>query len=481
MDSRVLEPPERFEDNVRRALAMWHRSESYVSPLADLAAVKQMQATGNTTIRRATNDVLSTALVTLAKEYPKDAALLRRRYVDRVPVFLVASELNVAEATLYKMQRTAVARLAEVVYRLEAEVQTSQQYAVGSRLPPATYSKLIGVESSLGHLSKILTSTEPPLLVSVEGLGGIGKTALAHQLADRLVLRDRSFVGLAWVSAQRQVFNVSGHLVSADDAPLTANSVLEKLADQLLETGFSTLTSSDQMLLALRTRLSRGPHLIVIDNLETAEDVESLLPLLRRLAGPAKILLTSRTAYHAEPGLYHFSLPELPEEEALGLVRYEGRLKNLPEIVSADDAELRPIVDTVGGNPLALKLVVGQLIVQPLPVVLDNLRQARRKKTEELYRFIYWNSWSQLSPDERKVLMVMPLYAHTGADLEGVAEVSGVTGDSLLESLAHLTSLSLVNVSGNLAQRRYGIHQLTESFLISEVIKWHPWSAAERN
>ena len=45
-----------------------------------------------------------------------------------------------------------------------------------------------------------------------------------------------------------------------------------------------------------------------------------------------------------------------------------------------------------GGNPLALHLVTGQLYLLALPQVIENLREARGKRAEELYRFIYWDA-----------------------------------------------------------------------------------------
>ena len=78
---------------------------------------------------------------------------------------------------------------------------------------------------------------------------------------------------------------------------------------------------------------------------------------------------------------------------------------------------MRPLFDTVGGNPLALRLVTGQLHLLALPQVVENLARRRGgKRAEDLYRFIYWDAWQRLPDDARDVLMLMPLFAGDGAD-----------------------------------------------------------------
>jgi hypothetical protein len=245
------------------------------------------------------------------------------------------------------------------------------------------------------------------------------------------------------------------------------------LAKQLLPVGaLSVPFSAQQALAVLQVHLNATPTLVVVDNLETLVDASALLPTLHRLAGGSRFLLTSRRSLDHEPDIYPFATPELSEADALALLRREGRLRNLPHVLAASDDELRPVCDTVGGNPLALKLVTGQLFLLPLPQVLDNLRAARGQRAEALYRFIYWASWQQLSADDQEVLLTMPLFSQTGADFGSIERVCEVQGARLLAVLERLAWLSLVNVTGDLHIRRYGIHRLTETFLLRQVIHW---------
>jgi hypothetical protein len=131
---------------------------------------------------------------------------------------------------------------------------------------------------------------------------------------------------------------------------------------------------------------------------------------------------------------------------------------------------LEAIYRVVGGNPLALKLVIGQIHILPLSHVLENLRQAQGKRTEDLYTYIYWQAWQRLDTPSQKVLLVMPLAQ--GGTLVQLTRVSELALPELNQALEHLITLSLVEAYGDIEERRYRIHRLTETFLLTEVTKW---------
>jgi hypothetical protein len=465
------EPPADFKHAVHEALRLWLKDPALGSPLAHLRLVQQEGRGSN--IRRATNQVLLTGLKTLAAEHEQDAALLRARFLDGAAITTVANQQNVAEATLYKMQRQAIDHLAAVIYAMECQTNQTTHSGLAARLPPGTADHLFGIDSHLRALTEVLLAPEAPWLVAIEGLGGIGKTALAHALVLRLAEQSRAFDDYGWVSAQQQTLQMGGTVQTVERPALTAEGLIEALLTQLTAgTGELAPLDAGRALDALATRLHRTPHLVVVDNLETVADVTALLPVLTRLANPSKFVLTSRLSFPEQPGIYHFSVPELVEADALNLIRHEARLYNLPHVAAASDTDLHPLYATVGGNPLALRLVTGQLHLLTLAQVVENLRLAQGKKAEALYRYIYWAAWQRLPPGSQETLALMPLFAQEGADLAAIQRISDLPDEDLCEALEWLVTLSLVNVSGDLAVRRYSIHRLTESFLLREVIKW---------
>jgi hypothetical protein len=154
----------------------------------------------------------------------------------------------------------------------------------------------------------------------------------------------------------------------------------------------------------------------------------------------------------------------------LHFIRQEAGSRGLRVVVEASDADLKRIYETVGGHPLALKLVVGQLASLPLSTVINRLQQAQGKSIEELYTFIYWDVWQLLEPAAQQALLVMPL-VEEGA-LEQLLVLSRLDSDQLNRALEQLINLSLVQVGGDLDNRRYSIHRLTETFLLNEALRW---------
>ncbi len=470
-DTHPVFPPAGFAKQVHEALKAWSADASAGATLADLRLVQMELAAGAANPRRAVNNVLLRALKTLAATHDRDADLLRMRFLDDLPARSVANRLNVAEPSVYRWQNQALDRLAGVLWQMETAAIEQRAAVLEARLEPASYLRLFGVETHQAALLEVLFSDEAPFLLAIEGGGGIGKTSLADALL-RAVIRQRPDGEVAWVSARRQRLDFSGRIHSLHQPVLTVDALLEALVVQILP-GAPLFTAPERAIAALRARFARQPALVVVDNLETAADVDSLLPVLRQLANPAKFLLTTRYSLYGESGVFHFRVPELNEPDALGLVRLEAEQSNLPELSRADDAELHPIYETVGGNPLALRLVVGQTHVHSLHGILADLAAARGAPVESLYDYIYKAAWSRLGELPRRALLAMPLVTERGGSLDYLAQISGLERGQLSNVLAELVTLNLVDGHGSaVTERRYTIHALTRTFLLEQVARW---------
>ncbi len=456
-----------FSDELWQALRGWHAPSPEDHPWQRLALFVP-----GASLRSSLNRVLLIGLEALDREDAQAAQMLRLRFADEMTAQRLANRLNVVEGTIYKWQRQAVEQLGELLWQLEMDACAGRQRQLASRLPPATYTQLYGVEDHLAALRTLLLTPGPPWLVAVESLGGMGKTALVDALCRSLINRGE-LADLAWVTAQQQHLTLGGHLQSTQRPALTPAELILALSQQLLagDPDFSTLTQArKEERLALR--LQAKPHLLVVDNLETAQDAQAILGHLRGWTNPTKCLITTRHSLLSQADIFHYVLPELEPKEALALLRHEAQLRNLPEMVAAEESALLSIYDLVGGNPLALRLVVGQLHVYPLPVVLADLRSAQSSAVTALYTHIYWQAWQALDEQSRQVLLAMPLVVPDGGDLDLLLSITGQPASQLRDSLSLLASRNLVDIRGGLHQRRYSIHSLTRSFLHQQVLRW---------
>jgi hypothetical protein len=287
-------------------------------------------------------------------------------------------------------------------------------------------------------------------------------------LADALVREfacQARFREIGWVSARRRLFRLSGDIEAFGDQPvLTLGELVDRLIDQF-ELAALRRRSDAEKLAGLRDFLRSQPCLIVVDNLETIADYRSLVSQLRGLVEPTKFLITTRHSLRDTGGVYSVTLRQLSRDDTLALIRHEAETRGMHELANATEAEMEQIYDVTGGNPLATKLIVGQIHTFSLPVALARFSAAKGRPVEELLAFICANAWRALNQDCRRVLQAMLLVTEEGGRLEQIAAAAELDEDDAANCLQRLASLSLVNVGGDLRERRYSLHQLTQAFV----------------
>ncbi|MEZ4862382.1 MAG: NB-ARC domain-containing protein [Caldilineaceae bacterium] len=461
-----------FRTLIHETLKTLRKERLTTSPLQSMHLFKATQRAQHDTVQSTIYQIIENGLQELAAKTEVEAKILRQHFLAGKPIQAIATDLNMAEGTVYNKQSEAITHLAEILYAQEEQLRTGYCCALEARLQPPSNSHLVGIDHHLTHLVELLCTPEPPWLIALAGIGGIGKTTLADAVARQAILRAH-FDDIGWVTAKQQLFHAHRGLRAIEQPALSADTLMRTLINQLQPeiqlTPTMTLADLQQILCP---RLNQRPHLIIVDNLETLADTEMLVDTLRDLANPTKFLLTSRASLFHETDVYHYPVPELPPVWTLSLVRQEARLRNLPDLLHASDADLQPLIETVGGNPLAIRLVVGQGHIHALDTILENLRTACGQTTEQFYTYIYRQAWDALDETARRVLLVMPLVSSLGGTLAHITKVSQMDAGAVTDALTHLVRLNLVDSRGDLHTRRYTIHNLTATFLQEQVIRW---------
>lgn len=466
-------PDDRFVARIHQALVAYHADDALAAALGDLATVRarlaRQPARGLAAAARA---ILDDGLERLAETAPKQAELLAGRFVAGKTAQATAHALNFSERAFYTRQKQAVAALAGVIWAAEEALRCARPLSEAQRsalagLPPPTFSKLFGVDEKAAQLRGFLRARGAHWLVALDGMGGMGKTALARAVAEDLV-REARFNRVAWITAQQQAF-AWGHLQERTGPALTYAALLTELARVLaVEIGSAQPQAEQERHLA--AALAAEPTLVVVDNLETVADVRALVEGLDRLARPAKILLTTRHRVTVYEQVTSLTLCELGAEDALAFIQYHAAERNLAAVVAASPADLQRIVQVTDGSPLAIKLVVGQLAALPLAQVLADLIAAR-PATHDFYRFIFRYSWERLSAPAQHLLLHMPLLDTRGAAWEDLAAVSGVAlNGRFRDALEESVTVSLLNAGYVRGRLVYSIHRLTEFFILSDLV-----------
>lgn len=464
--SKQLDPdmPEGFAKRIHRALRAWHAHHTK-DVLDDLLLAHQIRAEREVaTPRLISSQILIDGLDRLKQADEAAADLLQRRFLDQETAQAMAYRQNLSEDIIFQRQRAAIAQLARMIWDQEMKLCQRRLRQIGARLETPTYSRLFGVTEKMAEARAQLETASEPWLLALEGLGGVGKTSLADALVRELACRTH-FREIGWVSARRRLFRLSGEVETLADQPvLTLAELVDRLIDQFELVGLRRRSDAEK-LAGLKDLLRSQSCLVVIDNLETATDYRSLVLGLRGLVDPSKFLITTRYSLRDVSGVYVLTLRQLSRGDTLSLIRHEAETRGLHELASASEGALGQIYDVTGGNPLATKLIIGQTHTLSLPVVLTRFSAAKDKPVEELLSFIYAHAWQALEEDSRRVLQALLLVAEEGGRLEQIAAAAELDQDDAVTCLQRLATLSLVNVGGDLKERRYSLHQLTHTFL----------------
>lgn len=472
MNSFVDTAPPDFLRRVRLALKCWHDIQPKAGLLDDLLLAQEMAAGKSLTRRQSTNLLLDHALDRLDELSPSEADLLRLRFCGALDIQEARLRMHYAASTIYSKQRRAVSRLASVIYGLEMSERKKRASGMEGDLDIAPPLQLIGVDAQIAQLCNVLTKQYGPWLVSIEGMGGLGKTALAGTVMRQLALTS-TFAGLGWVSAQAATLDLCGEFHFCRNYTLRSAGIIAQLEREVLNScSQSASAPADSRLSALRMRLQQAPHLIVIDHAESVIDFAVLLPILHSLANPSKFLLTTRRRLIAERGVYLHAVPELNRADSLKLMRQAAHEQNLLPMLTCNDQDLLAVYEAVGGNPLALLLVVGQTHVRPLHIVLSDLASVRTQPIEALFEFILYRTWTELGDAERRVLTAFPLAKGKGLCAEEIGAKAGLTTTKSVTALQHLIQAGLVYMSSNPGCCLYHLHSLTRTFLKDVAWRW---------
>lgn len=457
-------------DNLKRTFKARRSAQPYSEWLRGLAVVEQ-SIRMDTHPEQAVSSMIEAALTRLATHHPSHAELLRSRW-DGASMSELAQSANWVESNLYKKEDLAFTALATVISREETLLRRQRQRQWLRTLPPLDYTHLVGTVTKLDRLLPLFEHDTAPWIMALVGMGGVGKTTLAHTLVSELVESGR-FDQVAWVSAQQTQFSLDGTMEFYSDRPaLSLETLVAELGRQLM--GYAPdqwrIPAFDKEA-EVQEHLLTAPAVVVVDNLETVGDMRGLLPFLRSVRGPSKFILTSRVTPSRDGDIFNYSVPPLTFAESLTLIHKEAANRNITTLLDCDAATAEPIYATTGGNPLALRLVVGQIHLHGLQPVLTELRHPRGVGAS-LYRYLYDWVWQTLTIEHRTVLHALLFLTDDNSTAHAIHQMTNLPPETIRNTLQQLVTQNLVMLRGTLEERHYTLHNLTRAFL-EEVNRSH--------
>ncbi len=340
-------------------------------------------------------------------------------------------------------------------------------------LPGKNYRELVGRQTLLAQIREALEDKNGRWLITIDGQGGIGKTALARNIAEQCQLSCH-FTAVVWISASRN--DLPGAMVP--EGGLTFHTCLDAIAAQLNQPDIAKLPP-EQKSKRLQALLRSQPVLIILDNLETAVTPQNeIVTQLRPFLNPSKALFTSRQRFRGD--LFAIHLDGLVENEAVQFIQQDATEKGISHVAEAMPQQLFPVITATGGSPLALKLIVSQLAHFDLPIVLQHLTEVNIQNSTQneyinFYKHVYGRSWSLLSETNQQLLITLAHFAPgVGGNFKAIKQVSQLPHANLVESIDKLWQFSFLEIGAIASLQeniRYYLHPLTQHFVLSDVIQ----------
>jgi tetratricopeptide (TPR) repeat protein len=298
--------------------------------------------------------------------------------------------------------------------------------------PPQLFTGRVAELADLDHIHDASTV----VVTAIDGMAGIGKTALAVHAAHRIA--DRYPDGQLFL-------DLHGH--TQDVEPIEPAEALDHLLRALGIPGAQIPTDLHQRAALYRTRLADQRMLIVLDNAAAEPQVAPLLPG----APGCLVLVTSR---HRLSGLDHthtLSLDTLPAPDAITLfIQTAGedrRAGQPPEL-------LAELVQLCGRLPLALRIAAARLRAHSAWGLSDLVERLRDQQ----------NRLGELEAGQRNVTAALDVsYQHLSSDQQQAYRLLGLHPGPEFDAYAAAALLD-----STLPHARRMLDHLLEAHLLQE-------------
>jgi len=259
-------------------------------------------------------------------------------------------------------------------------------------------------------------------IASIDGVGGIGKTALAYYFCKEILIPKKRFAYIVWLTSKKTVFDPFSKdtLIKQIDNSFYG---IETLFDSTLQVvGYEDFIGED-----LNTKrdffensiISKEKIFFVLDNLENIDDddffnyITKDFNKLSAINRDLKVLTTSRKRKKIID--FPIEIEGLTVEDALSMLKYLAVEFNVKAISNASDFQNVKLLEKVGNIPLGIEFVVGQMALgKSLGQVYRELEgypdlgqvtdeNEKKKRLSEIILFSFKDMYETLDYDHRRV------------------------------------------------------------------------------
>lgn len=464
--ARAAGDDQRAADPLTEALGLW-RGEAFsgldtpwINAERDALDAERFTAEldlADIRLRRGEHTELLARLTALADGHPLD-----ERLAGQLILALYRSGRQADALTRYELLRRLLAdelgadpgpELADLHRKLLAADPVLLRPARPEPVPvpvPRQLPAPIPVFTGRGRELTELGTADPVPVSAIDGMAGIGKTALAVHAAHLL----------APDYPDGQLF-FDLHGFTSGVPPVEPAEALDRVLRSLGVPGDRIPAHPDDRAALYRSTLAGRRMLIVLDNAATGTQVRPLLPGTPN----CRVLVTSRRRLAGLDHAHAVSLGTLPTADAIALLTHAAGGQRL---AGAPPGVVTEIVDLCGRLPLALRVAAARLRSRQAwtPEYLAGRLRDHQDRLAELDADGYGVnaaldlSYHQLAPEARRLYRL--LGAHPGHDVDEYA-AAALAGTSASQARRLLEALLEVNLVDELFPGRYRFHDLTRA------------------
>lgn len=292
-------------------------------------------------------------------------------------------------------------------------------------LPPTPYKKFFGREDTIAKINETLLEGGT-FIASIDGVGGIGKTALAYYFCKNILIPSNKFNYIVWLSAKETVFD-----------PFSRDLLIKQVrtdfkgVEELIDVTLSVIEFEDIIKDPIDKKknfveeeiFKRERIFIVLDNLESIEDeqffnyVSNNFNKFAYVNRDFKVLTTSRKRKKIAD--FPIEIDGLDLGDALKMLKYFASEYNIRDILNSSNHDNIRLLEKVGYIPLGIEFIIGQMALgktrgqiyaalEGYPSV-DSVRsdEEKRARLSDIILFSFKNMYETLSESQQNVFKII--------------------------------------------------------------------------
>jgi tetratricopeptide (TPR) repeat protein len=393
---------------------------------------------------------------------------LKMAYRDNLTGKEIATNLGISHVTVARYNTKACEKITLILQEMESDAKIILSEHLDRCFLPRR-SILIGREKKIETIMSILNPEDRHWIINIDGIGGVGKTALAIEAAYRAI--DSGYFDIViWTTAKKlSLYSVKSQLENPSLS--TFSDLLDEIGINLNLAVSKFNEEEKQKIILDHLRKQSENCLIVIDNLETIslEHQKKILTFLNKLPGHNKGIITTREqfAFHE---MFLLRLGGLSLDDAREYINRE--CYGLDIQISSDEVD--SLVKVTGGIPLAMNWVLAVMKEEsrPLKLILDQLSFPELKSIKnyepiELFEYCFRGAYQKLEINEKKLLAAALVFV-SSIPREILQIISSLPEMAFTGAVHRSVKLAFMNQDGN---DKFILHPTTRAFLANELGK----------